>query len=126
MRHGRADGACAEQLAQTPAGGGTTRGDPPYCPSLATIAVETDRGSLAHFGGSVPAATAYAGTLIGAVSENATRATSEAHMQIGFLPQSGRRPIRWTTNDALDQIFQFPGCWNLNMTHISRHAARIT
>lgn len=105
------------QVAQAPAGG-TTRGEP--C-RLATIAIETDQEYLAHFGGSVAAATAYAGTLISAVSEIYTR-DFDAHMQIGFL-RIWQTTDPWTTNDALDQIFQFQDYWNLNMTHISRHAA---
>jgi hypothetical protein len=106
------------RLAQRPAGG-ETRGSPPC--RLATIAIETDEEYLAHFGGSVSAASAYAGTLIGGVSEIYAR-DFNAHLQIGFL-RIWQTTDPWTTDDAIDQIFQFQDYWNANMTGVFRHAA---
>ncbi len=99
-------------------GAGGTRGTP--C-RLATLAIETDNEYLAHFGGSTAAASAYAATLISAVSEIYARDVN-ARLQIGYL-RLWEAADPWTTNDAIQQIFDFQDYWNANMTHIARNAA---
>lgn len=97
---------------------GGTRGTP--C-RLATLAIETDNEYLAHFGGSTSAASAYAATLISAVSEIYARDVN-ARLQIGYL-RLWETVDPWNTNDAIQQIFDFQDYWNANMTHINRNAA---
>lgn len=104
-------------VAGVPSAGGT-RGTP--C-RLATLAIETDNEYLAHFGGSTAAASAYAATLISAVSEIYARDVN-ARLQIGYL-RLWEAADPWTTNDAIQQIFDFQDYWNANMTHIARNAA---
>ncbi len=105
---------------QSEDGDGWTNRDAP-CRN-AVIAIETDNGFRALFSeGSATLAAAYAGTLIGGVSEIFKRDVNTT-LQIGFL-RIWTTPDPWTQSSTADQLFQFQDYWNANMTSVPRQAA---
>jgi hypothetical protein len=89
---------------------------------IAELAVETDwefTGVL--FGGDAQASAAYAATLIGAVSEIYTR-DFNTRVQIDFIRLWSSSGDPWNQGNTIDQLYQFQDYWNLNMTHVQRHA----
>jgi hypothetical protein len=89
---------------------------------VADIALETDyafTGTL--FGGDTGASSAYAATLMAAISE-IYRDDINTEMRIAFLRVWATNTAPWNQSGAFDQFFQFRDYWNANMTHVQRHA----
>ncbi|MCH7814641.1 MAG: hypothetical protein IID40_11545, partial [Planctomycetes bacterium] len=90
---------------------------------VANIAVETDwefTGSL--FSGDTNLSAAYALSLMAAVSEIYNRDVG-VQFNISFLRVWSDSNDPWTTNDAIQQLYQFANYWNANMPTVSRHVA---
>ncbi|MBU0616866.1 MAG: hypothetical protein KKI02_04045 [Planctomycetes bacterium] len=90
---------------------------------VALIAVETDwefTGDL--FAGDPDASSAYATSLIGAVSEIYTRDIN-TRLEISFLRVWSNSNDLWDEDNTLDQLYQFQDYWNIHMTDVERNAA---
>lgn len=108
-------------LADAQRRGAANRGDAPC--RRADIAVETDVEYRQLLGGSAPA-TAYIGTLMGAVSEIYERDVNTRLQVVYSRIWSGAPGTDpWTQGDTVNQLYQFQDYWNANMTSISRHVA---
>ena len=90
---------------------------------VARMAIETDwefTGQL--FGGDLEAASAYAATLLGAVSEIYKRDVDTA-LRVEFLRLWSSAGDPWDQGNTGDQLVQFRDYWNAHMTDVERHAA---
>ncbi len=89
----------------------------------ALVAVETDwefTGDL--FGGDTGASSAYATTLMGAISEILHRDVN-ATLQVGFLRVWSDSDDPWTEDNTLDQLYQFRDTWEAKMSDVPRNVA---
>ncbi|MEP0846867.1 MAG: hypothetical protein HRF50_08610 [Phycisphaerae bacterium] len=109
------------RLADAQRKGAANRGDAPC--RRADVAVETDVEYRQLLGGSAPA-TAYIGTLLGAVSEIYERDVNTRLQVVYSRIWSGAPGTDpWNQGDTVNQLYQFQDYWNANMTNISRHVA---
>jgi len=90
---------------------------------VAQLALETDwefTGNL--FAGDTEASSAYATSLIAAVSEIYLRDVNTA-LQISFLRLWSTSADPWNQGSTIDQLYEFQDYWNANMTDVERHVA---
>ncbi|RMF79844.1 MAG: hypothetical protein D6744_08785, partial [Planctomycetota bacterium] len=88
---------------------------------VARIAIETDWEFRQIFG-SDAGASAYAATLLGAVSEIYKRDLNIS-FEISFLRIWNTSSDPWTQSDTVNQLYEFRDYWNVNMTGVSREIA---
>lgn len=110
----------APVVAPEPPGEGGIAGVPP-CRQV-RVAFETDFEFLQLFGGSTTAATGYINTLASALTSIYTRdLNTRVVATYSRLWTTSSDP--WTATNTSDQLDQFVGYWNGNMTSISRDLA---
>jgi hypothetical protein len=86
------------------------------------LAIETDRELLRDlFNDDINAATAYVELLVGATNEIYKR-DFNATYEIVFL-RLWESSDPWNQNSTVDQLYQFQGYWNANMTDVQRGLA---
>ncbi len=91
----------------------------------AVVAVETDwefTGDL--FGGDTGASSAYAATLMGAVSEILQRDVN-ATLQVGFLRVWSDSDDPWNADHTIEQLYQFRDTWAATMAGVPRNGAHV-
>lgn len=90
---------------------------------VAQIAIESDWEFTDDlFGGDTDASSAYATSLIGAVSEIYTRDVN-TRFEISYLRVWSDSNDPWDGVDTIDQLYQFQDYWNANMTGVQRNVA---
>lgn len=115
----------ADELMAPPArraGGAEGAGGGGGCGTVALLALETDWEFTELFGGETALSTAYAETLIGAVSTIFERDVDKT-LLINFLRVWDSPSDPWTRSDTVEQLFEFQDYWNVNMQEVERHAA---
>ena len=110
----------APEVAPEQPGDGGVAGTPP-CRQV-RVAFETDYEYLQLFGGSTGAATGYVATLASALtsiySRDVNTRLAAVYSRLWTTPSDP-----WTATNTTDQLDQFVGYWNINMTSIARDVA---
>jgi len=110
----------APAIAPQQPGDGGVAGVPP-CRQV-RLAFETDYEYLQLFGGNTSAATGYIATLASALTSIYTRDVN-THLAAVYSRLWTTSGDPWTATNTTDQLDQFVGYWNINMTSIARDLA---
>lgn len=118
---------CGTDALPQPADGprpSTDRGGSAAPPRMLRLAVDCDHEFYQRFASNVDSASAYAATLIGAVSQ-IYRSDFNAGVRISFLRVWTTSDDPWTESNAQNQLAQFRAYWQANDAGIQRNAAHL-